>query len=273
MKTLSVVIPVYNGAPFIRESLLSMLGYLGRRGESELIVVDDGSTDLTADILAEVERHPPTRGVSVRLLSNDRNRGKGYSVRRGLSSARGEIRVFTDADLAYPVENLSAIEGALQDGADLAIANRVHRESRYVMAPRGFREMSTRHTISRVFNRVVQASVVSGVSDTQAGLKGLSRHATVSLLPRLTMDRFAFDVELLLVARRQALRIVEVPVVFHYSNEPSSLQLARDGARMLLDLATIRQRAERGAYDGPAPLSVARQDAREGGDRAIRSKP
>ena len=271
---MSVVVPVLNGARFMGDNLRALVSFLEARGDGELVVVDDGSTDGTASVVREALAQRNTR-VSCRLLTNQHNRGKGYSVRRGLLAARGDWRLFVDADLTYPCDNFAAVEDALRRGADLAIASRVHPNSRYVMAPEFFRHVYTRHHMGRVFNALVRHTVVKGISDTQAGLKGFRRQAVVQLLPRLKMDRFSFDVELLSIAQRLGLRIEEVPVSFIYCKEPSSLQLARDGAQMISDLLELRARARRGDYDKPPDLASVesdlsgRSDADAGGSGAL----
>lgn len=251
MNTLSIIVPVYNGAPGIRDSLLALCGYLERRGEGELVVVDDGSSDGTAELLADFAASQARQLVDFKRLTNPTNRGKGNAVRRGLLAARGALRVFTDADLAYPIENLPALEACLISGADIAIANRIHPESRYVLEPSRLEGFSKRHALGRLFNSMVRLALLPGVEDTQAGLKGLTREATLSIVPRLRMDRFAFDVELLYAASRLGLRVGEVPVRFHYAGNESSLQLARDGSRMLLDLLQLKRLAYGGAYERP----------------------
>ncbi len=262
MPSLSVVVPILNGARFIGDNTRSLLAYLESRGDGELVIVDDGSTDGTASVVREALAQSKS-SVSCRLLTNEHNRGKGYSVRRGLLAARGEWRLFVDADLTYPCDNFAKVEDALRRGADLAIASRVHPDSRYVMAPEFFRYVYTRHHIGRVFNALVQHAVVRGISDTQAGLKGFRRQAAVQLLPRLKMNRFSFDVELLYVAQRAGLRIDEVPVSFIYCKEPSTLQLARDGAQMLKDLLDLRTRGRRGDYDKPPDLAAVQNSTDE----------
>lgn len=242
----SIVVPVFNSARYLRGSLLAIAGFLGgRAGGGELVVVDDGSRDTTLDVVRAAQDE---LGVPLTLLVNGENRGKGFSVRRGLAAASGELVVFTDADLAYPVENFTRVLDALAGGADLAIASRVHPDSRYVTSPRFFRRIYTRHTIGRAFNLLTRLVLVPDIHDTQAGLKGLHRAALDQLLPHLTLDRFSFDVELLVVARRLGLAIAEVPVTFEYQSEPSTLELGRDSLRMLSDVARVVGRQLGGAY-------------------------
>ena len=174
--------------------------------------------------------------------------------------------MFIDADLTYPVENIARIEAELLAGADVAIASRVHPESRYVMAPAFFATSTPATTQDACSMHLVRATVVRGLTDTQAGLKGFHRHVVHKLVPRITMERFSFDVELLHLAQRLGLRIEEVPVTFIYCKEPSTLQLARDGVTMALDLLRIRARSAAGAYDGDAGLTPI-----EGGAKTSRS--
>lgn len=244
--SVSVVVPVFDGGPFIARSLTCIHDVLSTLGvDAELVVVNDGSSDDTREAVESVRSRLPR----LLYLENQENRGKGFSVRRALGAASGEQLVFIDADLAYPPENIAVVLDALGRGADLAIACRMHEDSRYVMAPERLRRVYTRHAAGRLFNAVTRAFVVGSLRDTQAGLKGFRRDALRRLLPLLTLDRFSFDVEVLFLARRLGLRISEVPVTFVYSHEPSSLELGRDGARMLADLVRIRWRALSGRYD------------------------
>ena len=246
---LSVVVPVLNGARYIARSLAELRSWLVAAGEdAELVAVDDGSDDGTWAELQRLSREAD-HGVPLRAVRNPENQGKGHAVRRGLGLARGAIGVFTDADLTYPVENLAQILAALRSGADVAIASRVHADSRYLTSPEFFRRIYTRHAMGRAFNALTRQMILGELMDTQAGLKGFTKAALDRLLPRLTLDRFSFDVELLVVAKRLGLRIDEVPVTFVYCREPSTLELGRDGVRMLADLWRIRRRARRGDYD------------------------
>ncbi|MFO0569573.1 MAG: dolichyl-phosphate beta-glucosyltransferase [Polyangiaceae bacterium] len=243
---LSVVVPMFNAERQIATSLAAIADYLAARpGTHEIVVVDDGSSDRSVELARAA--HLP-EGVACEVLANAVNRGKGFSVRRGLAVARGRHVLFTDADLAYPVDNFDRVLEALEAHADVAIASRVHPESRYVTSPRFFRRIYTRHTLGRAFNGLTRLLLVPGVHDTQAGLKGFRRSALAALLPRLTLDRFSFDVELLVVARELGLALAEVPVTFEYRNEPSTLELGRDSARMLTDLLRVHARRRRGGY-------------------------
>ena len=243
---LSVVVPVRNGADRLAPQLESLRRFVCDAGQrAELVLVDDGSEPATARLLADFARSTP----GVLLLRNDVNRGKGLSVARGMAAARGVRRVFTDADLAYPVDEISRIVLELEQGNDVAIACRVLPESRYVMSPSFFHYLYTRHLLSRAFNRVVRSTLLPGILDTQAGLKGFTARAAELIFPRLTVAGFGFDVELLYIARKHGLRVRQTAVHYRYDDEPSTVRFAADAVTMLRDLVRIRWNDWRGRYD------------------------
>jgi predicted glycoside hydrolase/deacetylase ChbG (UPF0249 family)/glycosyltransferase involved in cell wall biosynthesis len=243
----SFVLPVYNAAPFLLGNLKVVRAWLASRPEPwELIVVDDASIDATPRLLDGFLRdHPGEAIVRVRFMAN---RGKGFATRVGLGLARGELVVFTDCDLAYPVENAARIVRTLEEGADAAIACRVLKASVYMMSPSFFSYLYTRHVMGRMFNWICRLLTVPGILDTQAGLKGFRTAVVRPFLGHLSMDGFSFDVELLRALEDRKARIVEVPVSFRYDSEPSTVQFIGDSARMIRDLLLIRWRSWRGHY-------------------------
>jgi len=249
--SLTLVIPVYNGARFLGNSLAVAAGWLGQQPRAtELLVVDDGSSDETAGILAEFAKsHAGKDRPVVTVLRNQRNRGKGFSIRRAFLHAQGELLAFTDADLTYPIDNLEPIVQALEGGADLAYGSRMHQNSRYVVAPMFFGKLFSRHFMGRTFNLLVRTLVAPGVLDSQAGLKGFRRAAAAALAGRVQLTRFSFDIELFFVARRRGLRVVDCPVLFIYRKEPSTVHFLRDSLAMLRDMLKVRWRGFRGVYD------------------------
>jgi dolichyl-phosphate beta-glucosyltransferase len=249
------VLPVYNAGPFIERHLCEVLAWLRARPEPwELIVVDDASHDETPAILdAFREVHPLDNVTIVRLL---RNRGKGFAVRSALERARGAVTVFTDCDLAYPLENVDRVLAQLDDGAEAAIACRVLPESTYLISPKFFSYFYTRHIMGRIFNRLCRILAVPRFLDTQAGLKGFRMASLRPILGDLVIDGFPFDVELLraLLDRKAVVR--EIPVSFRYDSEPSTVRFTLDALIMLRDLVRIRIRSLRGIYrDGTAAAS------------------
>jgi len=242
---LSLVLPVLNGAERLALGLPCVAAWMQRQRQPvELVLVDDGSTPATRELLHGFADDTP----NVSVLVNGRNHGKGHAVARGMLAAKGTFRVFLDADLAYPIEEAAHIVRHLEEGADVAVACRVLPESRYLIAPSFIRYIYTRHLMSRTFNWLVRRTLLPGILDTQAGLKGFTAHAADTLFPRLTIETFGFDVELLYVALRHGLQIAQVPVRFRYDNEPSSMRFTRDGATMLGDLVRIRWNDWRGRY-------------------------
>jgi dolichyl-phosphate beta-glucosyltransferase len=249
---LSIVLPVWNGADRLSRTLYALHQLLTRqRYATELIVVDDCSDRDAVHVIDSFCGDVADKSASLRVrrLRNERNRGKGFSVAHGMLAATGAIRVFTDADLAYPPEEIESIVDALEKGNDIAIACRVLPQSRYIMSPTFFPYLFTRHVMSRAYNAVVRRVLVASVLDTQAGLKGFTSAAAELIFPRLTIHSFGFDVECLYIAQRHRQRLVQVPVTFRYDDEPSTVRVLRDGTRMVTDLARIFLNARRGHYD------------------------
>ncbi len=243
---LSVIVPVYNLPGALLDDSLDELSSFRRRSHAtELVLVDDGSAPPTAERLRRFARE--AHGVT--LLRNDVNRGKGHAVARGLLAARGRYRVFTDADLAYPADEIEGIVKVLEAGHDVAVACRVLPESRYLMSPAFFPYLYSRHLMSRAFNGVVRAALIPEMLDSQAGLKGMTAEAAIDLAPRLSIPGFAFDVELLYAAYRRGYSIAQAPVFFRYDSEPTTMSFLRDMRRMVADLVRIRLNGARGLYD------------------------
>ncbi|HWZ27429.1 MAG TPA: glycosyltransferase [Gemmatimonadales bacterium] len=241
---ISLIVPVRNGADFLPGTLTSAADFLDRQECSEVVLVDDGSEPRAAALLQSFA----SCTERVTLLVNSPNQGKGAAVARGMLAARGRYRVFTDADLAYPLDQVATITAALDRGYDLAIACRVLPESRYLMSPSFFHYLYTRHLLSRVYNTAVRWSLLPGILDSQAGLKGFTARAAEVVFPRLSIHRFGFDVEALFIARRHGLRTAQVPVSFRYDSEPTTVRFARDGRTLLTDLARVRWNDLRGRY-------------------------
>jgi dolichyl-phosphate beta-glucosyltransferase len=243
---LSLVIPVYNAADQLPATLEAVDIFASRYPASlEVLFVDDHSTELlTQSILADFVR---TRGYA-RVLRNEVNRGKGFSVTRGMLAARGRHRVFTDVDLAYPLDQVHRVVAELVEGADIAIACRVLPESRYLMSPSFFHYLYTRHLMSRAFNKVVQTFLLPGILDTQAGLKGFTAEAAALCFSRTTIPGFGFDIECLYIAQQYGLAIKQTAVNFRYDDEPTTVRFARDSNRMLQDIWKVKRNAWRGQY-------------------------
>lgn len=242
---LSVVVPVYNGEERLPGALAQIAQWLDRqRYTTELVLVDDCSRAPAQAVLAAFATSRP----GVTLIRNEGNLGKGASVSRGMLAARGEMRVFTDADLAYPPDEINRIVADLEAGADLAIACRVLPGSRYLISPSFFHYLYTRHLMSRAFNLMVRMTLLRDILDTQAGLKGFTARAAEVVFPRVTIPRFGFDVEALFIAQLHGLTIRQTAVHFRYDEEPTTVRFVRSAARMAADLLSIRLNHLRGRY-------------------------
>ncbi len=242
---LSVVVPAYNVGPSFGNNIATILEYLDSLPyDAEVIVVDDGSKVPVASRVHAVAGSD----ARVAVIRYEQNRGKGHAVRVGMRAARGRYRAFLDSDLAYHPDQLSVVVKALEQGADVAVACRVLPGSRYVMSPAFFHYLYTRHLMSRTFNAVVRWTLLPGILDTQAGLKAFSARAADVIFPRMTVDRFGFDVEALVVARRHGFRVAQCPVTFRYDDEPTTIRFARDVSRMLRDVRRIGVNVLRDRY-------------------------
>jgi dolichyl-phosphate beta-glucosyltransferase len=234
--TITVVVPAYREERRIGRSLVTLARFLRQRGGTfEVLVVDDGSEDRTADVVAEFARANP--GFS--LLRLPENRGKGAAVREGLARSRGERVLFSDADLSTPLEELGAMEQALMDGADFVVASRALRESRLEIRQPWYREH-----MGKMFNAFVR--LVTGIPfrDTQCGFKLLRGTHARSLAAEMRENGFSFDVELILLARRRGLQLLELPVRWR-NDTGSRVNPVRDSAAMLVALARIVARTGR----------------------------
>lgn len=229
---LSVVIPAYNEELRLEPTLLQISDYLHEQPwSSEIIVVDDGSSDRTADLAREVLSDSPVPG---QVLVNEQNRGKGYTVKRGMLESTGRLALFSDADLSTPIEHAKDFMAAIEAGADVAIGSRV--------APGADIEVHQpflRETAGRMFSVVQRAILGSGISDTQCGFKMFTREAVNAVFPHQRLERWAFDAELIYIALRLGLQVVEVPV--RWCNSPDTKVSAfTDGMQMVTDLWKIR---------------------------------
>lgn len=231
---LSIVIPAYNEERRLERALKNIREYFCSKRRDldsiEVLIIDDGSTDGTARIAqAWAEKIP-----SVRLLPNGENRGKGYSVRRGMLEARGRIALFTDADLSAPIPESEKLLAAIESGFDLAIGSRAIDRSLILAHQSRFRELA-----GIIFNRFVRLSTGLPFEDTQCGFKAFVRERCRIVFEQQRIERFGFDPEILFLAQRHGLRAAEVPV--RWAHDPATkVHVVRDSVEMFGDLIYIR---------------------------------
>ena len=244
----SVVLPAYQAAHLVGAAVTEIAAAFGSNdaldGRIEVVVVDDGSTDGTAD----AARHA---GADV-VVSLDSNRGKGAAVRAGMLAASGRLRLFTDVDLAYPPGQLTSLIDALDDGADVALGNRRHTEARTISPA-----TRARAAASRTFNLFTRLVLLRRYRDTQCGFKGFTAQAAERIFCRCVVDGFAFDVEVLYLVEHLDLRAAEVPVAVDHSAD-TTVRVVAQSLKVLADIWRIRHRAAAGAYDAERPLGAAR---------------
>lgn len=230
---LSIIIPAYNEEERLSPTLSTIRSYCDAEGyEYEVIVVDDGSSDSTA---VKVLKDPLNKAGRLRLLRNGQNHGKGYSIKRAIIASEGEYLLLCDADMSTPIEGEKKLFAAINKGYDIAIGSRSIKGADIRLHQPFYREY-----MGKIFNGLVRLFVLKGIIDTQCGFKLMKKAPGKEIAKRLKIERFAFDVELLYLARRKGYSIKEVPVV--WINSPASrVNPIRDSYNMLKDLLFIKR--------------------------------
>jgi len=238
----SIIIPAFNEQARLPRALAAIRDFLAHEqigpGNVEILVVDDGSTDATIRVAQEMIKDLP----SLRVVSNGRNRGKGFSVRHGMLEARGRLALFTDADLSAPIEEWPKLRHAIEAGYDGAIGSRAVDRSLIAVHQSSLRELA-----GIIFNRFVRLFTGLPFQDTQCGFKAFVREPARIVFEQQRIERFGFDPEILFLAKRHGLKIAEVPV--RWAHDPATkVHVLRDSLRMFTDLIYIRWNWLCGAY-------------------------
>ena len=249
---LSIIIPAYNEDKRIGRTLEEILRFVsGQEYRSEVIVVDDGSLDETGRIVASFIDRYAASGHTLKVLTNTPNRGKGYSVRRGVAGASGDVILFTDADLSSPItEAPKLVEPIVEGRADVTFGSRALNRKLI-----GVRQSLIRDFGGRVFNLFMRTITGLKYKDTQCGFKAFRREGALPVFLAQRIERFGFDPEILYIARKRGLRLLEVPVVWNHS-EDSKVSYFRDSIKMFTDLIYIRVNDFAGRYNN-TPTNLA----------------
>lgn len=227
--SVSFVIPVYNEEERIGTTLDVVLNYFSDTDYLvEVIVVDDGSTDKTADVVQSFGGH-------VKLFSYCRNRGKGAAVRYGMLTSTGDYRVFSDADLSTPIYEIEKILDRLKEGADVCIGSRALEPSLIKKHQPFYREF-----MGKTFNKFVQMLIMKGIEDTQCGFKGFTAESAKFLFSRSKIDGFSFDVEILYLAQKAKMKIEQVSIEW-YNDQRTKVHPVRDSFNMFIELLKIKK--------------------------------
>ena len=238
---ISIVIPAYNEETLILNTLESLRDYMATRSENyEFIVVDDGSNDRTA---ATIQDWQKKMNVDLQLLINQKNMGKGFSIRRAVQASRGQYVIFIDADLPYELYAIDNFLSALKNGYDLAVGSRVLPGAEVRGVP------FYRYIAGQVFSWMVQLVLFTGLPDTQCGFKSFRSMAAKEIFRRTSIDGFGFDVEMLFVARKLKFAIQPIAVHMIEHRQRSRVRLFSDSLRMFSNLFTVRVKDWQGKYD------------------------
>jgi dolichyl-phosphate beta-glucosyltransferase len=237
---LSVIIPAYNEEKRLEKTLRSIAQYLQNQAyDYEIIVINDGSQDKTAAIVNNLSG----RIKNLRLIDNQVNRGKGYVVRQAMLAAQGSVRLFMDSDNSTSIDQLEKMWPQFEKGYQLVIGSRDVKGA-ILDPPQPF----YRRWLGDIFNLLVQAILgLWGIWDTQCGFKAMTGQAAETILPKCRIDRWAFDPEILVIARKMGYKIKEVPV--RWVNDPDSKVKLKGMVRMLKDLLKIKAYLILGKYD------------------------
>jgi dolichyl-phosphate beta-glucosyltransferase len=251
----SIVIPAYNESARIGRTLTEVIRSIERNGwNAEVLVVNDGSTDdTTAIVQSFASAHP-----IIRLIENEGNRGKGYSVRHGMLAAVGSVVMFTDADLSSPMDEAERLFAALRDGADVAIGSRWLERGRQTIHQPLYRQF-----FGRCFNAVTRMVMRLPFADTQCGFKAFTYSAAQTIFQLQRIERWGFDPEVLFIALKRGYTVREVAVTWGH-DERSRISYLKDGIKMLEELMYIRWNAMVGSYNRKVKELVAEMPTAKG---------
>ena len=243
---LSIIIPVYNCDQWIISKIYELVKLVREIKNSEIIVVDDCSNDNTVNVISNYILNIK----NIRLIQLNTNQGKGAAVMKGLNESNAEYRIFTDCDLAYPISEVRRVYEKLSsdNSIGMVIANRRDQSSVCELNPKYFKHVHSRERSGVILNKFLKFMNLTHFDDTQAGLKGF-RGSNIKNFSKISIYRFGFDIELLLIAVKHGIVIEEIPVRYIYHNDESTVSILKDGYRIIRDAFKIFINKNRKAYD------------------------
>lgn len=238
---LSVIIPAYNEEKRLKTTAGKVVDFLKtKKHNSEIIIVDDGSTDRTVASISEIASKENT----IKIITNSKNRGKGYAVRKGVEVAEGEVILFSDADLSTPIEELEKLlEQMYKFDLDIAVGSRALKESQVIIHQPFYREL-----MGKIFNKIARVFTFKKIYDSQCGFKLFKKDAAKKIFSLTKIDGFAFDAEVIFIAQKLGFNIKEVPVRW-YNNPQTKVKAIKDSIKMLIDIIRIRYYYWKGCYN------------------------
>ncbi|MBI4707231.1 MAG: glycosyltransferase [Candidatus Omnitrophica bacterium] len=245
---ISYILPTYQAASFIRNTMNRFSEYCSDSGlSSEIIIVNDGSTDSTDKIIKNYLQENKNR--SIKYINHTKNSGKGSAIKTGIQAAEGQYIVFTDCDLQYSFKNIrDVVNNLLNNNFNVVIASRMHKESIYTIRSSNLSWIYIRHTSGRIYNYLINVFTNLYIEDTQAGLKGFDAETAKLIFDKMTIKGFGFDVDVLVCAKVNNKKITSIPVEFNYEHEMSTINFIRQTFVMTFDLLRIFFKRVTGHY-------------------------
>lgn len=241
---ISIVIVGYNEENNIGSTLRTINQFFrSKYKDYEIIFVNDGSTDSTLNVVKNL-----SKTFKLKIISNKKNKGKGFVVRQGMLSAKGDIIIITDADLAYPIEQIGPFIDAMND-FDLAVGSRMHKDSLYLMNNKCFNFLLLRHITSRIFNAYARFLFNIPATDTQCGIKVMRKELAKRIAAVSKTNGFGYDVELFVIAKKLGAKIIELPVRVIQAYPDSKVIIWKHSPKMFLEVLKIKYNNLKGVYD------------------------
>lgn len=246
---ISFIIPVYQAESFIYNNLGLLSKYCADSNlNSEIIVVNDGSTDRTDEIIETYVRENKDK-ASIKYIHLQKNKGKGLAVKKGLEAAEGQYIIFTDCDLPYSFKNISdVIDNLINNKSNVVIACRMHKDSIYRIRSENLSYIYIRHTSGRVYNWLINFFTRLNIEDTQAGLKGFDRATAELIFRKMTVSGFSFDIDILTCAKENKKKISTIPIDFNYDSEMSTINFIKQTFIMTMGLFRVFFKRVTGYY-------------------------